>query len=207
MGNIPKSLFSSFVWNICPWTSEINHFYQSLFKKIHYKLQSKTITRWFSVKKTLLKVLQNSQENTCLRVSFLLKLKASGLKLYLKRDSGTDVFLWILRNFYKHPFLQNTSGSSFFTILFECQIKGSKELKIAKVGKVSDNFVYISLYWHIWGYKLPVNLSSANLSICAIMKKLKKYLVNSNLNYAHFSWETTSAFSSKDFLKITLWIF
>ena len=31
-----------------------------------------------SVKKFFLKLLQNSQENTCIRVSFLIKLKASG---------------------------------------------------------------------------------------------------------------------------------
>ena len=29
---------------------------------------------------------------------FLIKLMASGLQLYWKRYSGTDVFLWILRN-------------------------------------------------------------------------------------------------------------
>ena len=46
---------------------------------------------------------QNSQENTCVRVSLLMKLQASGLKLYLKRDSGTGVFFWILRNFYRTP--------------------------------------------------------------------------------------------------------
>ena len=34
---------------------------------------------------------QNSQENTCVRVSFLINLQAW--------DSGTCVFLWILRNF------------------------------------------------------------------------------------------------------------
>ena len=31
---------------------------------------------------------QNLQENTCARVSFLTKLQASGLQLYLKRDSA-----------------------------------------------------------------------------------------------------------------------
>ena len=38
-------------------------------------------------KKVFLDVLQNSQEN------------AWGLQLNQKRDSGTGVFLWILRNF------------------------------------------------------------------------------------------------------------
>ena len=35
-----------------------------------------------SVKKVLLEVSQKSQENTCARVSFLIKLQASGLQLY-----------------------------------------------------------------------------------------------------------------------------
>ena len=40
-------------------------------------------------KKMFLKILQNSLENTCVRVSFLIKLQAS----------GTAIFLRILRNF------------------------------------------------------------------------------------------------------------
>ena len=43
------------------------------------------------MKKVLLKVLKNSQQNTCARVSFLIKLQALGLQLYLKRDPGTGV--------------------------------------------------------------------------------------------------------------------
>ena len=46
---------------------------------------------------------QHSQENTCARVSFLIKLQASGLRLWL-RDSGAGVFQWILQNFKKHFF-------------------------------------------------------------------------------------------------------
>ena len=45
----------------------------------------------FYEKKVLLKISQNSQENTCARGSFL--IKASGLQLYLKRDSDIGVFL------------------------------------------------------------------------------------------------------------------
>ena len=52
-----------------------------------------------SVKKVFLQILQNSQENTCVKVSFLIKLLAWGLQFYLKRDSGAVVFLWILRIF------------------------------------------------------------------------------------------------------------
>ena len=46
-----------------------------------------------------LEISQTSQENTCARVTFLIKLQALGLQLYEKRDSSTDVFLWILQNF------------------------------------------------------------------------------------------------------------
>ena len=52
-----------------------------------------------SVKKVFLEISQNSQENTCARVSFLIKLQASGLQLYYKRDYVTGIFLWILRKF------------------------------------------------------------------------------------------------------------
>ena len=54
-----------------------------------------------SIKKEFLKLLQNSQENTCVRVSFLMKLQASGQQLHSKRDTGSSVFLWILQMFYE----------------------------------------------------------------------------------------------------------
>ena len=41
------------------------------------------------VNKVFLKISQNSQENTCARVSFLIKMQSWGLQLYSKRDSGT----------------------------------------------------------------------------------------------------------------------
>ena len=54
---------------------------------------TKAATGGFLYKNTLLKISQNSQENTCARDSFLIKLQTSGLKFYEKRDSGTGVFL------------------------------------------------------------------------------------------------------------------
>ena len=61
----------------------------------------------FSVdsKRNLTPISQNSLENTCAGVSFLIKLQVAGLQL---RDSYADVFLWILCNF-QDIFLQNTS--------------------------------------------------------------------------------------------------
>ena len=46
------------------------------------KLQQQAVVQRCSVKKVLLEISQNSQENTCARVSFLKKLQASGLQLY-----------------------------------------------------------------------------------------------------------------------------
>ena len=63
-------------------------------------------TRGALWKKEFLEISQNSQEKVCVPSSFLIKLLASGLQLYWKRDSGTDIFLWILRT----PFLQYTPG-------------------------------------------------------------------------------------------------
>ena len=51
------------------------------------------VASWCSVKKVFIVILQNSQENTCARVSSLLKLQASGLQLYQKGDCGAGVFL------------------------------------------------------------------------------------------------------------------
>ena len=50
------------------------------------------------MKKVFLEILQNSQENTCARVSFLIKLQADACN-FTEINSGPGVFLWILRNF------------------------------------------------------------------------------------------------------------
>ena len=49
---------------------------------IRTKAQGEAVTQRRSVKKVFLEVSQNSQENTCARVSFLIKLQASDLQLY-----------------------------------------------------------------------------------------------------------------------------
>ena len=56
-------------------------------------LMSEAVPQRCFIKKVLLEILQNSQENTCTRVSFLIKLQAMDLQLYQKRDSGTDAFM------------------------------------------------------------------------------------------------------------------
>ena len=63
---------------------------------------------------------QNSKENICAKVSFLIKLQVWDLQLYLKIGSGTGVFLWILRKFLRTPiFIEHLWWLLFKTMLFE----------------------------------------------------------------------------------------
>ena len=63
--------------------------FQAYWDQRRYEKLSEAATRGVLYKEVFLEILQNSQENTCARVSFLIKLQAS----------GTGVFLWILWNF------------------------------------------------------------------------------------------------------------
>ena len=61
----------------------------------------------FSVKKVFVKNSQNSQENNYARIFFVIKLQATVLQVYSKRNSKTGVFLWILRNFSEHQLTEH----------------------------------------------------------------------------------------------------
>ena len=61
------------------WNTRLNGFKDYNKKKVAW---IEAIIQRCSVKKVFLEISQNSQENTCARVSF-----------FSKRDSGTDVFL------------------------------------------------------------------------------------------------------------------
>ena len=59
-----------------------------------------------------LKILLISQENTCVGVSFLIKLQIWGPATLLKRDYNTYVFLWNQQNFtntYFEEYLRTTA--------------------------------------------------------------------------------------------------
>ena len=60
-----------------------------------------------SVQKEFLKILQNPQENTCARVSFLIKFQTLFLQLYLKTDS-TQVFACGFCKIFKNTFFYRT---------------------------------------------------------------------------------------------------
>ena len=51
---------------------------------------SEAFTRIYSVKKLLLKISKNSQENSCGRISFLVKLQTSGN--FIKKEALAQLF-------------------------------------------------------------------------------------------------------------------
>ena len=85
--------------------------------------ETEVVAQGFSVKKVFLKILQNLQENTCIGVSFLIKLQASSLQLYLK-ETPTQVFSCEFCEIFNNTFFQRTtpiaaSGEILFCINFE----------------------------------------------------------------------------------------
>ena len=81
-----------------------------------------------------LEIFQNSHENTCARVSFLIK-PATLLKKRLWRRYFPMNFV----KFLGKPFLQNTSGSPLLSIAFHLETSGffmkcNTELKSVELG-------------------------------------------------------------------------
>ena len=56
------------------------------------KQRTEPVAQRCSLKKVLLEILQNSQENTCARVSFLMKLQVKDNN-FIERETDADVFL------------------------------------------------------------------------------------------------------------------
>ena len=74
---------------------------------LHLSISSRIWSRKYrsSRLKVFLEISQNSQGNT---------FAATYLQLYLKRYSGTSVFLWILWNFQEHLFHRRRLGDCFW---------------------------------------------------------------------------------------------
>ena len=64
-------------------------------------------------KKVFLEISQNSQENTCARVSFLIKLQASSLQ-FIKKETLAQVFSCEFCEISKNTFLHRTSLDDCF---------------------------------------------------------------------------------------------
>ena len=68
---------------------------------------SKVVARRCSIKKVFLKILQNSQENTCGRVSFLIKLQAEACN-FIKKETLTQEFSYEFFEISKNTFSYRT---------------------------------------------------------------------------------------------------
>ena len=93
-----------------------------------------------SIKKVFLKFLQNSEENTRVRVSFR---QICGPVALWKRDSGADVFLWIFRNFQEHLFYRTPPVAASEYEKMVQKMKG--EMK-----KTNSFSLYCRLYTSSW---------------------------------------------------------
>ena len=83
-----------------------------LFSKTNFCRVAEVANGGVFLKKMFLKISQNSQENSCTRVSFLLKLQASGSTL-LKKRLWHRCFPVNFAKCLRTLFLKNTSGGCF----------------------------------------------------------------------------------------------
>ena len=77
-------------------------------------LSSESVFQRSFVKKVLLEISQNSQENTCARVCFLNKVAGLRLATLLKKRLWLR---WILQNFLEHLFYRTPPDDCFLTAL------------------------------------------------------------------------------------------
>ena len=83
--------------------------------RIKYKMIRTSFPEIFC-KKVLLMISQNSQETTCVGVSFLLKLQACN---FIEKDSGTGVFLYILKSSSEQVFIERLRWLHLNVIIHE----------------------------------------------------------------------------------------
>ena len=68
---------------------------------------SETVVRWCSVKKVFFEISQNSQENSCAKVSFLIKLHALACN-FIKKETLAQVFSCEFSEISKNTFCYRT---------------------------------------------------------------------------------------------------
>ena len=120
------------------------------------------VARRCSVKKVFLEISQKSQENTYARVSFLIKLQASGLQLYQKRDSGTGIFCEFCEIF-KSTFSYRTSpvaASEFNKIRDHVSNKTKREAIKEFLCSLSRTFIKYSFIWNELTFFKQLNIET-----------------------------------------------
>ena len=128
------------LWYKLPFFSFLRKFFNILLVK-YFSVEQKQ-----SLGGVVLSILQNSSEKTSIGVFSFSEVAGSRPAASLKRDSGTGVFVWTLRNFSEHLFLQNISGfcNSAFLIMKSCS-KSTAE----KQGKIC----WLVAWWSGRGFR------------------------------------------------------
>ena len=109
-------------------------------------LLSEAATRGVLRYKVFLEILQSWQEDTCVRVSFTIKLTTWGLQLYQKRDSGKYVFLWIFAKFLIRSFFTEHLRMAAPALLYLLHATGPNKLAIKPIRVTTDrNFTLSTL--------------------------------------------------------------
>ena len=83
---------------------KISQFYLKLIYEDPQRLSKDTVARSCSVKKVFLKISQNSQEKTCPRASFLIKLQVEASN-FIKKETLAQVFSCEFCEILKNKFL------------------------------------------------------------------------------------------------------
>ena len=102
----------------------INFFFYQFFHRVtcfktifsfisRYSIQSSAVLQ----KKVFLKISETSEENTCVGVSFLIKLQGFRPATFFKGDSNTGIFLRNLRNFQKHLFWRTSAQNCIYKLM------------------------------------------------------------------------------------------
>ena len=125
-------------------------------------------------KNVILKISENLQESTCTEVSFLVKCQAGGLQLYQKRDSGTGIVLWILRNFREHLFCETRVNPTGAFVYFQANINLKKSLCP----------IYCSF---IWFYH--VTITKSNKCFWFFWKLKMRFVMSFNYPFLGNCWE------------------
>ena len=100
-----------FVWKFFLYKNNvynINLHRCDIAKAILSQLVTEAVSRRCSVKKTFLEISQNSQENTCARVPFLIKLRALAFN-FIKNETLTKVFSCEYCEISKNTFCYRTA--------------------------------------------------------------------------------------------------
>ena len=146
--------------------------------------QTEAVTRRWSVIKVFLKFLQNSQENSCTRVSFLIKLQTWGLQLYYKRDSSTGVsceICEIFKNTFFYTALLVVASDRIEPKLWQCICHSFKQIfswniiiTMKKMQKFFPRILVLISAFHVTGLFLYRLKTLENLWFCDVSGGIEK---------------------------------